>query len=75
MSVAQGGFIRAEERKVCLGGKRSLWSGWALMTDGQRLALAGPEAVAWQYRFHHLLVDGEATCSICFESKADALRM
>ncbi len=35
------------------------WSGWVLMTDGQRLALAGPEAVAWQYGFHHLLVDGK----------------
>jgi len=29
------------------------------MTDPQRLSLAGPEAVSWQYRFHHLLVDGK----------------
>ena len=29
------------------------------MTDAQRLALGGPEAVAWQYRFHHLLIDGK----------------
>lgn len=36
-----------------------VWSGWVLMTDAQRLALAGPDAVAWQYRFHHLLVDGK----------------
>ncbi len=35
------------------------WSGWVLMTDGQRLSLAGPEAVAWQYGFHHLLIDGK----------------
>ena len=35
------------------------WSGWGLMTDGQRLALAGSETVAWQYRFHHLLIDGK----------------
>lgn len=36
-----------------------VWSGWVLMTDAQRLALAGNDAVAWQYRFHHLLVDGK----------------
>jgi len=35
------------------------WSGWALMTEGQRLALGGVDAVTWQYRFHHLLVDGK----------------
>jgi uncharacterized protein len=35
------------------------WSGWGLMTDAQRMALGGPENVAWQYRFHHLLVDGK----------------
>ncbi len=36
-----------------------VWSGWVLMTDDQRLALAGPGEVAWQYRFHHLFVDGK----------------
>jgi uncharacterized protein len=36
-----------------------VWSGWVIMTDAQRLALAGPEAAAWQYRFHHLLIDGK----------------
>lgn len=36
-----------------------VWSGWVIMTDAQRLALAGPEEVAWQYRFHHLLIDGK----------------
>jgi uncharacterized protein len=35
------------------------WSGWGLMTDAQRIALAGPEAAEWQWRFHHLLVDGK----------------
>ena len=35
------------------------WSGWGLMTDAQRLALGGSEAVIWQYRFHHLLIDGK----------------
>ncbi|HEX9932848.1 MAG TPA: hypothetical protein VGB08_08420, partial [Allosphingosinicella sp.] len=35
------------------------WSGWGAMTEGQRLAFAGADAVAWQYRFHHLLVDGK----------------
>ena len=35
------------------------WSGWGAMTGEQRLAFAGAEAVAWQYRFHHLLVDGK----------------
>ena len=35
------------------------WSGWGAMTEEQRLALAGAEAVTWQYRFHHLLVDGK----------------
>ncbi len=35
------------------------WSGWGAMTEEQRLAFAGAEAVSWQYRFHHLLVDGK----------------
>ena len=35
------------------------WSGWIMMTEGQRVALAGAEGAAWQYRFHHLLVDGK----------------
>lgn len=35
------------------------WSGWGAMTDEQRVAFAGAEAVTWQYRFHHLLVDGK----------------
>ncbi len=36
-----------------------VWSGWAIMTDGQRLELAGSDSVEWQYRFHHLLIDGK----------------
>lgn len=35
------------------------WSGWGVMTEGQRLAFAGAETVLWQYRFHHFLVDGK----------------
>jgi uncharacterized protein len=35
------------------------WAGWGMMTEEQRTALAGADAVAWQYRFHHLLVDGK----------------
>lgn len=35
------------------------WSGWGLMTGDQRLALAGADAIDWQYRFHHLVVDGK----------------
>lgn len=36
-----------------------LWSGWELMTDPQRMALAGEGGVLWQYRFHHLFIDGK----------------
>ena len=36
-----------------------VWSGWALMTEGQQRALAGTDGVLWQYRFHHLVVDGK----------------
>lgn len=35
------------------------WSGWGAMTEEQRVAFAGADAVAWQYRFHHLLIDGK----------------
>jgi len=35
------------------------WSGWLAMTEEQRVAFAGADAVAWQYRFHHLFVDGK----------------
>lgn len=35
------------------------WSGWVLMTEDQRIALAGTDVTAWQYRFHHLVVDGK----------------
>lgn len=36
-----------------------VWSGWVIMTEEQRLSLAGADAVTWQYRFHHLLIDGK----------------
>jgi uncharacterized protein len=35
------------------------WSGWGALTEDQRIAFAGADAAAWQYRFHHLLVDGK----------------
>ena len=35
------------------------WSGWGAMTQEQRIEFAGAETVAWQYRLHHLLVDGK----------------
>lgn len=35
------------------------WSGWVLVTDTERQAMAGPAGQIWQYRFHHLLVDGK----------------
>ena len=35
------------------------WSGWGAMTEEQRIAFAGSDAVTWQYRFHHLLIDGK----------------
>lgn len=35
------------------------WSGWIMMTEEQRIAFAGAESVGWQYRFHHLLIDGK----------------
>ena len=35
------------------------WSGWGMVTDAQRLAWGGTTGDLWQYRFHHLLVDGK----------------
>lgn len=35
------------------------WSGWVFMTGEQRLSLADAGTVTWQYRFHHLFVDGK----------------
>lgn len=35
------------------------WSGWVLVTDQERLAMADRAGQLWQYRFHHLLVDGK----------------
>ena len=35
------------------------WSGWVLVTDAERQAMATPAEQLWQYRFHHLLVDGK----------------
>ena len=35
------------------------WSGWGMVTDEQRIAWGGADGELWQYRFHHLLVDGK----------------
>ncbi len=35
------------------------WSGWGLVTDSERAAMAGPQMQMWQYRFHHMLIDGK----------------
>lgn len=35
------------------------WSGWTFMTPPQHEALAGAAGTEWQYRFHHLLIDGK----------------
>ena len=35
------------------------WSGWELVTAAERQAMAPPAQQLWQYRFHHLLVDGK----------------
>jgi len=35
------------------------WSGWGMVTDAQRLEWAGADVVLWQYRLHHLLLDGK----------------
>ena len=35
------------------------WSGWIFLTADQQVALAGADGAAWQYRFHHMLVDGK----------------
>jgi uncharacterized protein len=35
------------------------WSGWGMSTPEQRIAWVGATADLWQYRFHHLFVDGK----------------
>lgn len=35
------------------------WSGWGMVTDAQRLVWGGAAGDLWQYRFHHLFVDGK----------------
>lgn len=35
------------------------WAGWILRTPEQLEGFAGADMVAWQYRFHHLLIDGK----------------
>jgi len=36
-----------------------IFSAWGFMPAEQRLALAGADAVRWQYFFHHVVVDGK----------------
>jgi uncharacterized protein len=36
-----------------------MFSAWGFMPADQRLALAGPDIVRWQYFFHHVVVDGK----------------
>lgn len=36
-----------------------VWSGWYMVDDVAKVAWAGEAATQWQYRFHHLLVDGK----------------
>lgn len=35
------------------------WSGWSAMTLEQKVVFAGADVVEWQYRFHHLFIDGK----------------
>lgn len=35
------------------------WSGWVMVDDAARTAWAGEASALWQYRLHHLLVDGK----------------
>jgi len=35
------------------------WSGWIFRTPEQLLAFAGADTILWQYRFHHMLIDGK----------------
>jgi uncharacterized protein len=35
------------------------WSAWGMITEAQRVALAGADMAQWQWRLHHLLVDGK----------------
>ncbi|HEU4774604.1 MAG TPA: DUF418 domain-containing protein [Lysobacter sp.] len=35
------------------------WSGWYMVDDAAKAVWAGEAAAQWQYRFHHLLVDGK----------------
>jgi uncharacterized protein len=36
-----------------------VWSGWVMVDDAAKVAWAGEAAARWQYRLHHLLVDGK----------------
>lgn len=36
-----------------------VWSGWVMVDEAAKAAWAGEAAALWQYRMHHLLVDGK----------------
>lgn len=36
-----------------------VWSGWVMVDDAAKAAWAGEAAALWQYRLHHLLIDGK----------------
>ena len=71
MAVMQPSPARGEDRLAVVDALRGFalfgillanvlyWSGWGMVTDAQRLQWAGPIVDQWQYRFHHLLVDGK----------------
>ena len=55
------------------------WSGWGLAPEAAHAAVASPAEQLWQYRFHHLLVDGKFytlfsfLCGIGFAVQLDRL--
>ena len=69
--ATSGTPIAASERYEVLDGLRGIalfgillanilgWSAWGFMPADQRLAIAGEDAVRWQYIFHHMFVDGK----------------
>lgn len=69
--MAAGGATSKSERIALLDALRGFalfgillanilnWSGWVFMTPDQQAGLAGRSALAWQYGFHHLFVDGK----------------
>ncbi|KFN43695.1 DUF418 domain-containing protein [Arenimonas oryziterrae] len=71
MATMQGSPLAREERLDVVDALRGFalfgillanilyWSGWGMVTDEQRIAWGGASGDLWQYRFHHLFVDGK----------------